>query len=66
MLVKELLGLVTTKSSGARYLAIGFDDNTHEFTTTVDPAITQDRIEDILNAYCIQAPRFKFTAVLNR
>jgi len=55
LLTRELLGLVTTKSSGARYLVIGFDDDTHEFSTPVDPAMTQDRIEDILNAYCVQA-----------
>ena len=62
-LVKELLGLVTTKSSGSRYLIIGFDDDTHDFYESADPGINQDRLEDILNAYCLEAPKIRYATV---
>ena len=55
--VRDVLALATTKASGRRWLVIGFDNNTHQFTVSVDPAITQDRLEDILNAYASPAPQ---------
>lgn len=49
--VRDVLALANTQVTGSRYLVVGFDPKTHEFTTPADPAITQDRIEDILNHY---------------
>lgn len=63
-LVRSVLALATTKSSGPRYLVLGFNPDSHEFTTPVDPdAITQDRIEDILNAYTEPVPQVRWRTV---
>lgn len=61
--VRDVLALATTKASGRRWLVIGFDNNTHQFTDSVDPAITQDRLEDILNAYANPAPQIQYQPV---
>jgi hypothetical protein len=53
----ERLGLIDT--SNGHFVKIdqearkirGFDPKSHEFTTTADPSVTQDRIEDVLNEY---------------
>jgi len=45
---KDVMGLATTKSSGRRYLIIGFDDKTRAYHGAPDPAVTQNRIEQIL------------------
>lgn len=49
--VRDVLGLVNPRITGARYLVIGWDPVSHEFTTSVDPRVTQDRIEDLLAHY---------------
>lgn len=49
---KDILGLATTKASGReRYLVIGYDKDSHDFTQSVDAGITQDRLEQILHQY---------------
>lgn len=50
-LVSRVIGLANTKTSGRRFLVVGFDDATHEFVQPVDPAITVDRLEQIVHAY---------------
>jgi hypothetical protein len=37
---KDVLGLVTTKSSGRRYMIVGFDDNTRKYYAPPDPTVT--------------------------
>lgn len=55
--VKNLCALATTKASGARrYLVIGFDPKSHAFVQSVDPTLTQDRIEQLLNAHADPRP----------
>lgn len=49
--VKDVLGLATTKSSGRRWLIIGFHPKTREYYAPPDPSITPDRIEQILSEY---------------
>ena len=61
--VRDVLALATTKASGRRCLVIGFDHSTHQFTDSVDPAVTQDRLEDILNAYASPAPQIHYQPV---
>lgn len=46
---RDVLALANTQVTGKRYLVIGFDPKTHAFTTSVDPGITQDRMENVLN-----------------
>jgi hypothetical protein len=45
---KDVLGLATTKSSGRRYMIVGFDDKTREYDGPPAPTVTQDRMERIL------------------
>ena len=61
--VRDILGLATTKSSGQRYLIIGFSDDTREFFASVDSGITQNRLEQILHAYCEPTPDVVFWRV---
>jgi hypothetical protein len=42
---KDILGLATTKSSGKRYMIIGFDDKTRQYFAPPDASITQERLE---------------------
>ncbi|HEX9929862.1 MAG TPA: ATP-binding protein [Pyrinomonadaceae bacterium] len=45
---KDVLGLATTKSSGKRYMIIGFDDKTREYYSPPNSSITQERMEQHL------------------
>jgi hypothetical protein len=58
--IKDLLALVTTKARGERYMLIGFDDKTGAFVKSADPAITKDRIEDLLIAYTEPVPSIRY------
>lgn len=61
--IRDILALATTKSSGERFLIVGFDDKTHQFTQSVDRAIDQNRLEHILNAYAAPAPQIRYHRV---
>lgn len=61
--IRDILGLATTKSSGRRFFIIGFEDDRHQFYQSVDPNITQERLEQILNAYCEPIPQIRYTRV---
>jgi hypothetical protein len=61
--IRDILALATTKSSGERFLIVGFDDKTHQFIRSVDPAIDQNRLEHILNAYAAPAPQLRYHRV---
>jgi hypothetical protein len=45
---KDALGLVTTKSSGRRYMIVGFDDKTRQYHAPPDPTVTPNRMEQVL------------------
>jgi len=47
--VKDVLGLANTKSSGRRYLIIGFDDKTQNYHASPEVRVTQERMERILS-----------------
>jgi Putative DNA-binding domain len=61
--VRDILALATTKSSGERFLIVGFDDKTHQFVRSVGPAIDQNRLEHILNTYAAAAPQIRYHRV---
>lgn len=62
--VKDILGLATTKASGRdRYLIIGYDNDTHAFAQSVNPGITQDRLEQILHQYADPMPEVRYSTV---
>lgn len=61
--VRDILSLATTKSSGRRFLVVGFDNNTRLFVKSVDSNITQERLEQILYAYSEPTPQIKYHAV---
>ena len=49
--IKDVTGLGNTQASGRRWLIIGLDDKTRTYYSSPDPAIRQDRIENILARY---------------
>lgn len=49
--VRDVLALANTQVTGGRHLVSGFDPKTWAFTTPVDPRVTQDTIENILNEF---------------
>lgn len=62
--IKDVLGLATTKASGPkRHLIIGYDDESLVLIKPVDPALSQDHLEDVLNAYCSPAPTIRYFRV---
>lgn len=62
--VRDVLSIATTQGRQRRYLVIGFDPKTRKFVKSVDPAVTQDRLEDILNQYVRgQPPGLKYRKV---
>jgi hypothetical protein len=61
--IRDVLGLATTKSSGRRFLVIGFDDTTHSFVQSVDPNITQERLEQVLTAYSEPTPKIRYQTI---
>ena len=61
--VSRIMGLATTRSIGRRFFVIGFDDKTHEFVASVDPAITEDQLEQILHSYCHPPINIKYLRV---
>ncbi len=61
--VKDVLALATTRVSGHRFLGIGFNDKTRLFTTSVDPRLTDHRMESILGVYADPVPRITYATV---
>jgi len=54
---KDANALATTKTSDKqRYLIVGFDAKTHAFVRSLDSGVTQDRLEQVLNAHTTGAP----------
>jgi hypothetical protein len=64
---KDVTSLANTKASGeTRYLVIGYDDKSRAFTTPLDSAITQDRLEQILNDWSRPVPTIRLTRLPDR
>jgi hypothetical protein len=62
--VRDVLGLATTKASGReRYLVIGYDDTTLEFVKSVDPALSRNQLEQIINAYTEPKPDINWVTI---
>jgi hypothetical protein len=61
--VRDTLALATTKSGGERFLVVGFDDRTRQFVQSVNAAIDQNRLEQLLNAYAAPAPEIRYHRV---
>jgi hypothetical protein len=60
---KDVLALANTRVSGRRFLLIGFNDLTREFTTSIDPALTSNQLEGVLSAYCTPVPEIRLSMV---
>ena len=60
----DIAALANSKASGReRYLLVGYDPKTREFTTSVSAAVTQDRLEDVLNEYSDPSPQVHYFTV---
>lgn len=60
---KDVLGLATTKSSGRRFLIIGFHPKTREYYAPPDPSVTQDQMEQILSNYTSPVVNIRYEIV---
>jgi len=49
--IKDVLSLVNTKTSGQRWMIIGFDDKTRTYYGPPDKSLTQNRFEQLLPVY---------------
>jgi hypothetical protein len=64
---RDITALANTKASGGTgYLIVGFDPVSHAFTTPLDPAVDQDRLDQILDAYTKPAPTIRLQRVADR
>ena len=62
--VRDILALATTQGRQSRYLVVGFDPKTREPFCSVDPALKQDDIENLLNAHVrTRAPGVRYRTV---
>lgn len=60
----DVIALANTKASGReRYLIVGYDPNSREFTTPASSEVSQDRIEDLLNEYADPQPSIRYFTV---
>ena len=60
---KDVMALANTKSSGRRFLVVGFEPDSHVYSQDLDPAVTQDRVEQILSAYLDPVPHVRLQRV---
>jgi hypothetical protein len=54
--VRDTLALATTQGQQDRYLIVGFDPKTRAPFGSVDPALRQDQIEDLLTGHVVGQP----------
>jgi hypothetical protein len=58
--IRDVLGLATTQVTGDRCLVVGLGPKSHDFETDVDPTVTSDRIEDLLDAYTVPTVEIRY------
>lgn len=61
--VRDVLALANTKSSGRRFLIVGFGDQSRELEVAFDPRVTQERMEQVLTAWAEPRPAIKLAKV---
>lgn len=61
--VRDVLAMANTQTRGRRLVIIGINDVTRAFSMSVDESITQNRLEQILNAQAAPMPRITYTRV---
>jgi hypothetical protein len=49
--IKDVLGLANTQASGRRWLIVGFDDKTRSYQMPPDSKLTQNHLEQLVNAH---------------
>ena len=62
-LVKDVIALANVKVTAQRWLVIGFDDKTRKYHGPPDPAVTRNRIEQIVNMYTRPTVRVHYDVV---
>jgi hypothetical protein len=50
-LIKDILSLANTKSSGRRLIVVGFQDSDHEYFAEPSPTLTQEHLEQLVSEY---------------
>jgi Divergent AAA domain. len=62
-LIKDVLSLATTKTSGQRWMIIGFDDKTHTYYGPPNPKLTQNHLEQLMKQYTKPMVEVHYTVV---
>jgi len=60
---KDVLALANTLVSGRRFLCIGYNNSSRQFTTSVDPSCDAHRMESILSSCCSPVPEVRYSTV---
>ena len=60
---KDIMALANTRVSGRRFIAVGFNDVSRDFTTSVNPTLSANQMESVLAAYCVPVPEIRFSVV---
>jgi hypothetical protein len=60
---KDVLALANTLVTGRRFLGIGYNDSSRQFTRSVDPSCDAHRMESVLSAYCQAVPEIRYSTV---
>lgn len=64
--IKDILSLANTKASGRRWLIIGFNNKTHDYSNPPDAALNQDDFERLVGEYTDPFLDIRYTAVKYR
>lgn len=60
-LVKDLLALANTKTSGSRWLVVGFDDKSFAWHSPPDSKLSQNHLEQLLSVYTEPMVELRYT-----
>jgi hypothetical protein len=60
---KDVMALANTRVSGRRFMVVGFNDVSREFTQVHDFAVTSNQMESVLSAYCTPVPEIRLSTV---
>jgi len=61
--IRDVLGLANALASGRRWFIVGFDDATHAYLGPPDSALTQDRLQQIVDEYIVPHLDIRYTLI---
>lgn len=61
--IRDILGLANALASGRRWFIVGFDDTTRTYLGPPDPALAQDRLQQIVDEYIAPHLDIRYTPI---